>query len=333
VSFLISVIILFAGFVLLIKGADWLVEGASSLARVMGMSDLMIGLTIVAFGTSMPELLVNVIASAQGNTDIAIGNIVGSNIANTFLVLGLAAMIAPLAVQTSTVWNEIPLSALAGVALAVMVGDVLLDESMYTSVISRSEGMILLLFFFIFLYYTFGLKRGNHEEHSGKAMNTFLAIGYILAGILILPLGGKLVVDSASVLALLFGLSEALIGLSLVALGTSLPEVITACLAVYRGKTDIAVGNVVGSNIFNIFWILGVSAIIRPLAFNSVLFVDILVLMCSSVLLFYLVHNGSIHKRVFSFWRQRNEHAIVKSEGILLLVCYTAYIVYIGWRG
>jgi cation:H+ antiporter len=329
---LLSLAILAAGFFLLIKGAGWLVEGASALAKTVGMSELMIGLTIVAFGTSMPELLVNVIASAQGNTDIAIGNVVGSNIANTLLVLGLAACIAPLYVQASTVWKEIPFSLLASVVLFIIVNDSIIDGAGSIAQISRSEGMILMAFFLIFLYYTFGMK-GDSDGHAKRKLSLPIAIFYVLLGSLLLPLGGKLVVDSSSDIAIAFGFSEALIGLSLVALGTSLPEVVTACVAVYRGKVDLAVGNVVGSNIFNIFWILGLSAIIRPLAFNPVLNIDLFIVIISSVILFYLVHRGPVFRRILLFWRQRIDHTIVRHEGIALLVGYVAYLVYIGWRG
>jgi cation:H+ antiporter len=329
---LLSLAILAAGFFLLIKGAGWLVEGASALAKTVGMSELMIGLTIVAFGTSMPELLVNVIASAQGNTDIAIGNVVGSNIANTLLVLGLAACIAPLYVQASTVWKEIPFSLLASVVLFIIVNDSIIDGAGSFAQISRSEGMILMAFFLIFLYYTFGMK-GDSDGHAKSKLSLPIAIFYVLLGSLLLPLGGKLVVDSSSAIASAFGFSEALIGLSLVALGTSLPEVVTACVAVHRGKVDLAVGNVVGSNIFNIFWILGLSAIIRPLAFNPVLNIDLFIVIISSVILFYLVHRGPVFRRILLFWRQRIDHTIVRHEGIALLVGYVAYLVYIGWRG
>ena len=331
-SLLLSFAILVAGFFLLIKGADWLVDGASAMAKAIGMSELMIGLTIVAFGASMPELLVNVIASAQGNTDIAIGNVVGSNIANTLLVLGLAACIAPIYVQTSTVWKEIPLSFLASVVLLIVVNDSIIDGAGSFAQISRSEGMILMAFFLIFLYYTFGMK-GESGITTKRKLSLPIAIFYVLLGSLLLPLGGKLVVDSSSTIASHLGFSEALIGLSLVALGTSLPEVVTACVAVKRGKVDLAVGNVVGSNIFNIFWILGLSAMIRPLAFNPILNIDLLIVIASSIILFYLVHRGPMFKRVLLFWRQRIDHTIVRHEGVALLIGYVLYLVYIGWRG
>jgi cation:H+ antiporter len=330
-TLLFSLILIVVGFFLLIKGANFLVEGASVLAHRVGVSDLMIGLTIVAFGTSMPELLVNIIASLQGNTDIAIGNVVGSNIANTFLVLGAAACIAPLYVKQSTVWKEIPLVLLSTVILFVLVNDVLIDGE-FVAQISRSEGMTLIGFFLIFMYYTFGMesvKDGNKRND----MPIPSALFFILLGCIMLPLGGKLSVDASIDIALLFGVSEAFIGLSIVALGTSLPELVTACVATYRGNVDMAMGNVVGSNIFNILWILGASAIIRPLVFNPILNPDILIALFASLLLLLFIYNGPFYKRMFFLWRKRESYVLVRYEGIILLLCYFAYIVYISIRG
>jgi cation:H+ antiporter len=329
-TFFFSSLLLVAGFITLIKGADFLVEGASSLARRLGMSNLMIGLTIVAFGTSMPELLVNIIASAQGNTDIAVGNIIGSNIANTLLVLGAASLIAPLTVQTSTVWKEIPLSLLATLVLFVLLNDVLLDGTAL-SILTRSDGIILIAFFLIFLYYTFGMKK-LEDGHSKMVHSLPMAIGFVLLGMFLLPLGGKLVVDASLAIARLLGVSEAFIALSLVALGTSLPEVVTSCIAVRKGKLDIAVGNVIGSNIFNVLWILGISAIIRPLIFSVHLNIDLFIALVSSLLLLILIQKGTIVKRFF-VWRHRDQYFLVKHEGILLLLSYVAYLVFIGVRG
>lgn len=328
----LSVLVLFAGFVLLIKGAGWLVDGASVIARSFGMSDLMIGLTIVAFGTSAPELLVNIMASIEGNADLVMGDVLGSNIANTLFVLGLAASIRLLNVQTSTVWKEIPLNILAGAVLFVMISDQLLDGS--TGIISRSEGVVLISFFIIFLYYTFLLKKDDNNEHHTKEKDSRMhAILIVTIGCIILPLGGKFVVMSAETIARAVGVSEALIGLTIVALGTSLPEAAAACVAAWRGKADIAVGNVVGSNIFNIFWILGISAIIRPIAFTTNLTVDVSLVLFSSVILFYLVHTGPLHYRFIFFWRQQKQHLLQRKEGWFLLALYATYIIYIGWRG
>jgi len=330
---LLSFFILVAGFLLLIKGADWLVEGASSIAKIFGMSDLMIGLTIVAFGTSMPELLVNVIASVQGNTDIVIGDVLGSNIANTLLVLGLAAIITPLYVRTNTIWKEIPFGILAAAVVFIAANDSLINGSGSVSIITRSEGMIMIAFFFIFLYYTFSLEREDGKGSRKSEMSVPKAFGYVLLGCILLPIGGKLVVNAALSIARLFHVSEAFIGFSLVALGTSLPEAAAACVAAWRGKVDIAVGNVVGSNIFNIFWVLGISAMIRPLVFDPVFNADLLVVIASSMMLLFFVHKGALYRRVFFFWKKKKEFTIVAHEGIILLMGYAGYLVYIALRG
>ncbi len=331
-TILLSILLLVLGFAILIKGADWLVDGASSIASSLGVSDLMIGLTVVAFGTSAPELFVNVVASIQGHADIVMGDIVGSNIANTFLVLGIAAVIAPLAVQSSTVWKEIPLNLLAGIVLFVMAGDLLMDGS--GSIISRSEGVVLICLFAVFLYYTFGLRHGNGLKKSKSKMRLPMAITLVLVGCVMLPVGAHMVVRAAETIATIFGVSEALIGLTIVALGTSLPEAAAAGVAAWRGKSDIAVGNVVGSNIFNICWVLGISAIIRPVAFEADMTVDLLIVVFSSLFLFGLVHRGPLYRRFLFFWKQKiPEYNLVKHEGIVLMILYVMYIVYIGVRG
>ncbi len=331
-SLFFSLLVLAAGFVLLIKGADWLVEGATAIARTFKVSDLAIGLTIVAFGTSAPELLVNIVASIQGNADIVMGDIVGSNIANTFLVLGAAAVITPLAVQSSTVWKEIPLNLLAGLVLFAIASDLMIDGS--APVVSRSEGIILIGFFIIFLYYTFGMGKIKNGGATVRQRPLPLAAGQIMIGCILLPTGGHLVVSSAETIALRLGISEALIGLTIVALGTSLPEAAAACVAAWKKKADIAVGNVVGSNIFNICWVLGLSAMIRPIAYTTDITIDMLIVVVSSLLLFFLVHHGPLYRRIFYFWKHRVEsYTIAKSEGVFLLLGYVAYIVFIGLRG
>jgi len=333
VSLIISIGLLVAGLAFLIKGADWLVDGASGLARIIGMSELAIGLTIVSFGTSMPEFLVNIIASMQGNSDMAIGNIVGSNIANTLLILGLSTLFGTLIVRSSTVRNEIPFSLLAALVLFVVLNDVMIDGVDSLRILTRSEGIILLLFFIIFLYYTFSLRREDMGDGSDGSMSFLAAMGYILLGGIMLPVGGKFVVDSATNLASFFGVSQAFIGLSLVALGTSLPEIFTSCVAVRKGKADIAVGNVVGSNIFNIFWIMGISAIIRPIPLNTNLNIDLIVVIIAALLLFILVQRGPVHKRPLLIFRKQPEYNLLKSEGVFLLAGYAGYFLFIGLRG
>lgn len=329
-----SILFLIIGFALLVKGADWLVDGASALARRIGVSDLAIGLTIVAFGTSAPELIVNIVASAQGASEIAIGNVVGSNIFNILLILGVSAMIAPVVVQRSTTLKEIPFSFLAVVMLLIMANDVFVD-GYARSELSRSDGLALIGFFVIFLIYTFGLPRNGEEtQMQTNTQRSMLASTlFVLLGLAALIAGGKLTVDAAVTIARTLGLSETLIGLTIVAAGTSLPELATSAVAALKKKADIAVGNIVGSNIFNIFWILGVSAVIRPIPFTPAANFDLWVLVATTVLLFFLIHNGWLWRRVFLWWKQRTRYIIRWWEGALMLVCYCAYVGYIVWRG
>ena len=284
---MVEYILLVAGFVLLIKGADVLVDGASSFAKKFGISSLVIGLTIVAFGTSAPELIVNLFASIQGNTDIAIGNILGSNIANILLILGISAVIYPLAIQKGTVFKEIPLSLLAIIVVAIMANDILVDNRSFSE-LTRIDGLVLISFFIIFLYYTFGISKAEGENTSNNIKDRSIIKSVLMAigGLIALTIGGKWVVDSAMEIALNIGISQAVIGLTVVAIGTSLPELATSAVAAYKKNTDIAVGNIVGSNIFNIFWILGISAIINPLPFSSLLMRDVIATVIATVLLF-----------------------------------------------
>lgn len=327
----LTVFFLIAGLALVVKGADWLVEGASTLARRIGASELAIGLTVVAFGTSMPELTVNVVSALNGTTDIAIGNILGSNTANILLILGVCGLIAPLSVQNSTVWKEIPLALLAALAVLVMANDAFLDGAA-SSVISRGDGIILIGFFLVFLWYTFGLQSVGDEEHKKDTRSLPMACLMILGGLGLLIAGGKLTVAGAVGLATAIGLSEAFIGLTVVAVGTSVPELATSVVAARRGKADIAVGNIVGSNIFNIFWIMGVSAILQPLPFRPEFNIDVWAVIVATIILFYCVHNGHIGRRLL-FWRQRKGFNIRRIDGILMLVLYVTYVAYLAWRG
>ncbi len=330
---LMPLVYLVGGFILLIKGADWLVEGASSIAKRVGLSDLMIGLTVVSFGTSAPELIVNIIASFQGSADIAIGNIVGSNISNTMLILGITALITPLAVQKSTVLKEIPFMLLASITLLIMANDMIVD-GYAQSELSRSDGMAFLGFFIIFLYYTFGLSKHTilEDGYSKPKMSLGKAWILFLIGLVGLGVGGNLAVEGAKSIAAMLGLSEALIGLTIVALGTSLPELAASIVAAKKGKTDIAIGNIVGSNIFNIFWILGLSAAIKPLPFQPALNVDLLVVVGCTALLFFLIHNGGLHRRILLWWKQERDYILNKFEGGVLLAGYILYISYIVYR-
>jgi cation:H+ antiporter len=316
---IISILILIAGFALLIKSADILIEGSASLAKKLGVSAIVIGLTVVAFGTSAPELIINIVSSAQGASEIAIGNVLGSNIANILLILGIAAVICPLKVKQNTVWKEIPLSLLAVLVLAILANDILIDQA-EASILSRIDGLILLAFFVIFLYYTFGIAKVQAEEVDVKSYKPWQMIIMISGGLIGLGIGGKLVVDNAVNLATIFGVSEALIGLTIVALGSSLPELVTAVVAVSKKHTDIAIGNVVGSNIFNIFWILGLSSVIKPLAFTPALNMDVLITLAITLILFAAIFIGE--KNVLKKW-----------EGITFLSLYIIYIAFLIFRG
>ncbi len=306
------------GFFFLIKGADLLVDGASSIARRLNISDLVIGLTVVAFGTSTPELFVNVMASFKGNTDIAIGNVVGSNIANVFLILGVSSIIYPLAVTKGTVWKEIPFSLLAAIVLFVIANDQLLDGSQMSD-LTRTDGLVLLSFFIIFIYYTFSIAgriEGMEDHVPAKQYGWFRSFLYIFSGLVGLTLGGKWIVDGAIALAMQFGMSESLVGLTIVAVGTSLPELATSAMAAYKRNVEIAVGNVVGSNIFNIFFVLGISAIIKPLPFQVKNNRDIGVVIFSGLMLFLFMFTGK--KRSLDRW-----------EGVIFLACYGIFVGYL----
>ena len=307
------------GFYFLIKGASWLVTGASSIAKKRNVSDLVIGLTIVAFGTSAPELIVNLFASFNGSSDLAIGNIIGSNISNILLILGIAAIIYPLSVKEGTVLKEIPLNLLSVMVLWLLVNDKLIDNSSFSS-LTRIDGGIMLLFFVIFLYYTFGISKVEGESDRVQKHSGWVSAAMIVGGMIVLALGGQWIVDGAIVIVQKFGMSESLIGLTVVAVGTSLPELATSAVAAWKHKADIAIGNIIGSNIFNIFWILGLSAVIKPLVFSPMLNFDIYFMAIVTVLLFIFMFVG--RKNVLQRW-----------QGIILLGIYVVYVGYLIYRG
>lgn len=311
-------ILLIIGFLLLIKGADYLVQGASSIARRWNVSDLVIGLTVVAFGTSTPELFVNIIASVQGNTDIAIGNVLGSNIANVLLILGVSSVIYPLTVTKGTVWKEIPLSLLAAFLLGFLANDALIDKRGF-SALTRIDGLVLLSFFVIFMYYSFSIAKkieGMEEHVPTKVHGLIKSLLLLMLGLTGLTLGGKWIVDGAVRLALNFGMSQALVGLTIVAVGTSLPELATSAMAAYKKNVEIAVGNVVGSNIFNIFFVLGISSTLKPLPFPTRNNLDIGVVILSSILLFAYMFTG--RRRSLDRW-----------EGGVFVVLYVGYLAFL----
>lgn len=282
---ILQILFLIGGLLLLIKGADWLVEGASTFARKKKISDLAIGLTIVAFGTSAPELVVNVIASFEGHEDIVFGNIIGSNNFNLLVILGVAGLIAPLMVQSSTVWKEIPISLLAALILYVLANNFLFSGE---SVLSRGDGIILLVFFLAFLFYVYKQLSSVPQdvERPESNMSNKKILAYVVFGLVGLVVGGRFVVNSAMEMAADLGVSEKIIGLTIVAAGTSLPELATSVVAALKKNNDIAVGNIIGSNIFNIFFILGISAVVNPIRFDTVFNTDLYLLFGGTIFLF-----------------------------------------------
>ncbi|MDX5418782.1 MAG: calcium/sodium antiporter [Hymenobacteraceae bacterium] len=317
---MLDVLILVAGFVFLIIGADKLVDAASSLAAKMGIPNIVIGLTIVAFGTSAPELVVNVFAALEGSTEMVLGNVLGSNIFNVLAILGVSSVIYPLSVKTNTTWLEIPLSLLAAIAVLVVANDILFDNAV-ADYISRTDGMILLLFFTIFLVYNLKIAQNNPADEEETKHYTYLKSGLFIAlGLAGLVIGGRLIVTSAVSLAEAFGLSERVIALTVVSVGTSLPELATSIVAVRKQKVDIAIGNVVGSNIFNIFLILGVSAVVTPLQISANAFFDIAINIAAGMLLFIFIFTGK--------GRQ-----LSRAEGIVFLVIYLAYVSFLVTQG
>lgn len=312
---MISFLILIAGFVLLIFGANKLVEGASSLAAKLGIPDIVIGLTVVAFGTSAPELVVNLMAALNGNTDIVLGNVLGSNIFNALGILGITSMIYPLTVKTDTTWLEIPMSLLAAVTIFFLVSDVKYDGASF-DFLSRTDGIILLLFFSIFLVYNIKISQnGSSDEISNRVELTMLkSVLFLFTGFAGLVIGGNLIVRGAVDLAVMIGLSERVIGLTIVSIGTSLPELATSIAAVRKKNVDIAIGNVVGSNIFNIFFVLGISVVASPFRINQASIFDIYVNILAGILLFAFIFIG----------RGRQ---LVKWEGFLFLSIYLVYLI------
>jgi len=306
--------LLILGFLLLIKGSDWLVEGASSLARKFNVSDLSIGLTIVAFGTSAPELVVNTFAAFQGHHDIVLGNIIGSNIFNIYVILGIAGIITPLVIQSSTVSKEIPFSLLAIVVLYIVANDFFISSE---GAITRLDGIILLIFFGSFLYYVYRQMKANVIRQDIAHINFSITkiIVLIIAGLAGLTAGGRLIVVNAIYIAQTLGISEKIIALTIVAAGTSLPELATSVVAALKKNNDIAVGNIIGSNIFNILLILGASSVIRPVSYDKVFNNDIYFLTVGTIVLFIAMFTG--HRKKLDRW-----------EAAVFLLLYTGYLLY-----
>jgi len=313
---MLTYILFVIGFIFLIKGASYLIDGASAIAKRFNISDIVIGLTIVAFGTSAPELAVNLISSFHGNTELALGNIVGSNLANVLLILGIAAIIRPLKIKISTVWKEIPFNLLGAVLLMVLVSDVFLDGTK-ASFISRTDGWSLIAFFAIFLIYTFGIAKSAPDPSSEVSkLSLPKSILMVVVGLAGLTIGGQWIVDGAVRIATLMGISQSAIGLTIVAIGTSLPELAATIVASIKKQADMAIGGIIGSNIFNIFWILGVSSIVRPIPVDTSSNPSLYLNIFASFLLFIFLFIGK-------------KHVLERCQGLMFLSFYVCYIGFI----
>lgn len=311
---IISSILIIVGFTSLIFGANWLVDGASSLAKKNNISDLVIGLTIVAFGTSAPELVVNSVASSDGLSDIVFGNIIGSNNFNLFIILGIAGLIYPITVQSSTAWREIPISLIVAVLLFVLANNFFINQELE---ISKLDGIILLICFLCFLYYVFNqLKRVKPEAITPENKSNYMIWGLVIFGIAGLIIGGKLVVDNSLDLATELGVSQKIIGLTIIATGTSLPELFTSIVAALKKNSDIAIGNVIGSNIFNVLLILSISSFVNPIKYNANFNQDILILIGGTLFLIIAMFTGK--RKRLDRW-----------EALILLSFYLIYTTYL----
>ena len=311
----LNIILLIIGFVILIKGADLFVDGASNIALNFKVSKMLIGLTIVAFGTSAPEFAVSVKGLLSGSFDIVLGNVIGSNILNILLILGVAAMIHPLVVKSNTVKKELPITLLITALFAVLLSDNLFDKSMSNN-FTRGDGIVLILFFLVFIYYLINLMRNKVEDSTDeKVLSLPKSFLYTFIGLVMIILGSNFVVDSASYLAKAFGVSERIISLTIIALGTSLPELVTSVMATKKGEYDIAIGNAVGSNIFNIGIVIGLPVTIlggiSKIAFS---YIDLIVMVVIALMLY-----------LFS----KNDYKISKREGLSFLILFVVYYSYV----
>lgn len=317
---IMDIILLVGGLLLVLLGANGLTDGAASVAKRFNIPNIVIGLTIVAFGTSTPELTVSVSSALKGTADIAIGNVVGSNIFNALMIVGCTALFAPIVVNRNTLLKEIPLCILSSLVVLICANDLFLDGTS-ENILSKADGLLMLCFFAIFLGYTFAIAKNNpqeKEEETGdiKALPMWKSLLYIVGGLAGLIWGGTLFVDGASGIARSLGVSESIIGLTLVAGGTSLPELATSVVAALKKNPEIAIGNVVGSNIFNVFFVLGCSASITPLHMTGITNFDLYVLVASSILLW-----------LFGIFF--GKRTITRVEGTFLILCYVAYTVFL----
>jgi cation:H+ antiporter len=316
---------LIIGFISLIKGADLFVSGSSNLARYFRIPPIIIGLTIVAFGTSSPEAAVSISAALNGTSGISIGNIIGSNIMNITLIIGIIAMISPLKVSRKNIIKEIPFSLLGGFVLLILISDVIFHNSS-SNMLSRSDGLIFLAFFSIFLYYIIevALKSKNEPanldssyltQSNHQQINISKSVILFIIGLTGIVLGGWLVVENAEKIALNLGMSETLVGLSIVAIGTSLPELITSIVAAIKKESEIALGNIIGSNIFNIFFVLGISSTIQPLEILHPISFDLILMILITLIL--LIFSTTHHRKVN------------RTEGLMLSLIYISYFIFI----
>lgn len=321
---LLNILLTIIGAALVLVGADKLTDGSVAIARRFAISELVIGLTIVAMGTSLPEFVVSFLASIDGSPAMGIGNVVGSNIFNTLMIVGVTAAVAPIAVQASTVRKDIPFSILASIVLAALCLDTLLDDNASTDILTRGDGIVLLGFFAVFMAYTFAIahndsagaeaKDGDSAEARQPELPLWKIFIFILLGLAGLIFGGQLFVNGASAIARELGISEAVIGLTLVAGGTSLPELATSIIAARKGQSGLAIGNVIGSNLFNIFWILGLCSVITPMPVAGISKLDMTMLICSGVL----------------FWLfSKTQHRIARWEGLFLTAAYVGYVAWL----
>ncbi len=313
----LSFIFLILGFILLVKGADFFVEGSSTIAKYLKIPSIIIGLTIVAMGTSAPEAAVSIIAGINGSNDIAISNVLGSNIFNLLVVVGISAIIKPITIQNQIIKKEYPFMLMATIVLIVMSFDIVIGNSA-TNAITRSEAIVLLIFMCVFIYSLISSalqsRKENSSEDSEKPKHSIpISILFTLGGLAGIIIGGQFVVDSAEKIALAFGMSETLVGLTIVAVGTSLPELVTSIVAAKKGESDIAVGNVVGSNIFNILFVLAASAVITPMGVNALCLTDMLILIAASLFAY-----------VFCITKNK----VNRAEGIILTTAYVIYLAY-----
>lgn len=310
----LQIFLLIIGFAMLIKGADWFVDGAAGIADKLHIPQLIIGLTIVAMGTSAPEAAISISASIQGSADIAVGNVIGSNIMNILIILGLTSIITPLAVQKSTVKYELPFVILITVIFALL--------GLFDNTVGLVDGILLWLLFIAYLAYLFIMtKKGkiqaeeSDEEDDKKTKKIWQLILFGLIGIALVVLGSNITVNAATEIAKMFGMSERFIGLTIVALGTSLPELVTSITAAIKKNADIAIGNIVGSNIFNILFVIGTSALITPVAYQGDFLIDSIICVAVSAILLLFVLN--------------KDRKLKRWGGIIMLLCYAGYFVYL----